>query len=388
MNFTGDFLSTTTGIFHSKNPDRLLKIRKLKAPMQDYTHYKAEALLMEDSFLNYCGKKNDADTAFWESYVQQHPHITEEVNLAKDMYHALSITVPTEETQLAFDKFKLAINNSADLHSITTTPVIPIHRTGRKRLYAIVAAATMIGIIITAIFYNNSPAGKFNQPLDYSQSQFVQAFYSAPDQRKTITLPDGSTVVLNNGSTITLEKDFNKNARWLRLEGEAFFSVKADKNKPFVVITGKTATTALGTSFKVRNYNTGTSDVMLATGKVNVQSLQPNNNNGGDIILMPGEAATVNDKGQLMKSVFDVNLLEDWNKNRIAFNNASLDEIIQKLEFHYGVQVIISNKPLKPIAFTGKFLGNTLKEVLEALAFTNKFGYTHTSNTVSIRFNK
>jgi ferric-dicitrate binding protein FerR (iron transport regulator) len=125
---------------------------------------------------------------------------------------------------------------------------------------------------------------------------------------------------------------------------------------------------------------------MLATGKVKVQSLSAGVNKREDILLLPGEEAEWVKNEQPNKSGFDQQTLLDWRDTKITFEKANLSRIMETLEFYYGVQVTLENKPRMPIAFTGRFYEKSLKDVLEAIAFTNKFNYSQNGNIVSIRF--
>lgn len=72
------------------------------------------------------------------------------------------------------------------------------------------------------------------------------------NKSKFIHLPDGSTVLLNEGSKLDFGNDFNTGSRQVVLTGEAYFDIKHDERRPFVVHTGKVYTTVLGTAFNIR----------------------------------------------------------------------------------------------------------------------------------------
>lgn len=354
--------------------------------MPDYTNYTAADFLLEESFLNYC-RSIPADKAFWEDFIEQHPAMIPEINRAKNLYLIVSTTVSDEEKKMAADKLKASIDVLKQQIE-TNNAVYPISTKIKKYLYRFTAAAIVIGIIIyVAIAYNTDGLKNFNIPIAaFTKASYQQVIQSGDNQRKQVQLADGSTVLLNYGSVLKVSDNYNQTQRWVYLEGEAFFSVKPDKNKPFVVITNKSATTALGTSFKVRSYGgEDDNEVMLATGKVKVQSML-NENNNTNITLLPGEQTICTKNNRFSKSTFNLAVLEDWRNTKIIFEKADLNEIIQKLKFNYGVKVALQNKPDKEIAFTGKFSNQSLLEVLEAISFTNKFNYTQTGNTVSIFF--
>lgn len=358
--------------------------------MPDYTTYKAEDLLMDESFVDYCKGNNPESVKFWDNFLTAHPQMSAEVDSAKKLYQLISVTIPVEEKHAALDKIKEEIV-SGRYTSETTDDEAPVYQMTASRKMnwrRYVAAAAIIGILALPVLWYNLSGNKQNATVTaFTKVNYKEIVRAGNSQRREVQLPDGSVVLLNYGSVLKIADNFNKSDRWIYLEGEAFFSVKKDKEKPFVVITSQTATTALGTSFKVRNYpGEQNGNVMLATGKVKVQSLKDVEHKKDDIILMPGEEARWENNKQPAKFNFSQDSLLDWRNVKIAFEKADLSRIMETLEFYYGVQVILENKPRMPIAFTGRFYEKSLKDVLEAIAFTNKFNYSQNGNIVSIRF--
>jgi len=357
--------------------------------MPDYTTYKADNLLLDESFVDYCKGNNRVAVKFWDDFLTAHPQMLVEVDKAKKLYQLISVTVPIEEKNAALDKIKEEIV-SGRYKLETRDDDVPVYQmtTGRKMNWLrYVAAAAIIGILISSILWYSSNIRRPSSIADFTKANYKEVLHAGNNQRKEVQLPDGSVALLNYGSVLKIADNFNQSERWVYLEGEAFFSVKKDAKKPFVVITSQTATTALGTSFKVRNYageNNG--NVMLATGKVKVQSMLAGVNKKEDLLLLPGEEAEWVKNEQPHKSGFDQQMLLNWRNTKVAFEKADLPRIIETLEFYYGVQVSLENKPRMSIAFTGKFYEKSLKDVLEAIAFTNKFNYSQNGNIVSIRF--
>jgi ferric-dicitrate binding protein FerR (iron transport regulator) len=91
-------------------------------------------------------------------------------------------------------------------------------------------------------------------------------------QKSKVFLPDGSIAWLNSESSISYESEFKDSSRHIHLTGEAFFEVKKDSIRPFVVYSGAISTTALGTSFNINAFNESNITVSLTTGKVNVET--------------------------------------------------------------------------------------------------------------------
>lgn len=101
----------------------------------------------------------------------------------------------------------------------------------------------------------------------------VSVYTTNNGDRATISLPDGSTVLLNVGSKLEVPGNFAVGSRSLKLTGEALFNVKHQSGTPFTVVAGSITTRVLGTTFVIRRYETDTT-VMVAVreGKVEVES--------------------------------------------------------------------------------------------------------------------
>jgi ferric-dicitrate binding protein FerR (iron transport regulator) len=99
-------------------------------------------------------------------------------------------------------------------------------------------------------------------------------YTTAKGQRATITLPDGSTVVLNVASRLEVPADYASGNRALRLTGEALFSIVPNARRAVTVTSGGVTTRVLGTSFVVRHYPDDTATVVaVQNGKVAVRTL-------------------------------------------------------------------------------------------------------------------
>jgi len=87
---------------------------------------------------------------------------------------------------------------------------------------------------------------------------------------KNDTLPDGTTIIQNKNSTISYPENFDRKTRMVNLKGEAFFNVKHNDHKPFIIKVNDVQITVLGTSFNVKAYGANT-EVVVETGKVSVR---------------------------------------------------------------------------------------------------------------------
>jgi len=339
-----------------------------------YNLYKTEDFLSEESFINYCLNRNPEDVLFWQNLQETHPEIKERVVEATNLFYLLSIKIDPADKEKELQKLKAVIEPSVNGSSINW------------HLWRAIAAIFLVCVGIAVFFFINTKDYTTTLPV-YVQKSTKNYFKTSYNERRTIKLADGSIVILNGLTELTVSDDFGIHNRVLWLSGEAYFKVSKNKDKPFIVVAGKTATTALGTSFKINNYEDRKDvSVMLATGQVNVGLVS-----GQKIVnhtkLLPREALDINTETHTFsKSQFSLSSLEDWTNRRLLFSMSCLKDIKSKLNAMYGVEVLSKNAPKEPIAFTGEFNNESLTEVLDAIGFSNHFSYVLTTNQVILKF--
>jgi ferric-dicitrate binding protein FerR (iron transport regulator) len=351
----------------------------------DYSSYQIEDFLTDDSFIAYCYAENAEAIKKWENIAAENPGIVQYINEARELCLLLGIKVGAVEKAAALDRLKLALEEVAVEEEQPESRIITMHNYVMR--WIAVAAAILIMAGAFAVYQlNTNPTGAalYSAANDHNYTLIGQ---TKAGERKFIHLPDGSTALLNGASSLKIATDYNNNNRHLLLTGEAFFSVTKNKHKPFVVITGKTATTALGTSFKVESYtNAEVASVMLATGKVKVECTQPDLD-VADVTLIPGQKATLFKGDKVFtQTSFDNNELQNWLNRKLVFKDANLTEISAKIKTMYGITIAQTDKAGDGISFTGEFSGKDINEVLEAIGFTNHFTYKQDGNTIKLLF--
>ena len=161
-----------------------------------------------------------------------------------------------------------------------------------------------------------------------------------------IELSDGTTVFLNADSRLKYPTSFGSTERKVYLEGEAYFEVSKDQNRPFRVETKDAVIEVLGTSFNINAYPEQPTSTTLATGKVQI------NKGKQQILLQPGEQACCTDTGFIVSSV-DVREFISWKDGLFIFNNMSLEQIMRQMERWYGLSVTFMDPEVKKYTFTG-----------------------------------
>jgi len=270
----------------------------------------------------------------------------------------LPISVHTDH---AFDTF---INNSQE--QTTTTPTKSL--TPVRRLWPMIAAVAAIGLLLMGVIWawqttnTNSPA-------------LVETIATSP--RTLVTLPDQSIVTLNKGAKISYAADFDQ--RNIQLDGEAFFEVTKNSQKPFTILTKNTATTVLGTSFNIKNEASKTI-VTVFTGKVSFADRTGENRS---VILTPTQRGVYQAEQKILNKEEDIALETIlWQRENIAYQDQMLSKILPTLETFYGVSIELAEPSLNNCTFTGTFSRTALKDALEALAFSMNLTFTQKDQKV------
>ena len=197
--------------------------------------------------------------------------------------------------------------------------------------------------------------------------------YNPTGQKSKITLPDKSVIWLNAESSLSYVKGFSDSIRHIELEGEAYFEVEHDQDRPFVVETCGISTVALGTSFNVRNYPEENSiQVSLLSGKVRVMDSKASN----EVLLEPYEQVHFIKNSRALKMTQLANQqVSSWKDGIIHFKTSSFDKVIKTLERSYDVVIDTSGYTRDDWNYTAKFDNMSLEIVLTRIGYSEGFDF-------------
>ncbi|MGQ7870111.1 FecR family protein [Sunxiuqinia sp. sy24] len=184
-----------------------------------------------------------------------------------------------------------------------------------------------------------------------------------------IELSDGTRVTLNRDTKINYPDKFGDDSREVSIEGEAFFEVTPNPNKPFIIHAGEATVSVLGTSFTVNAYpQDDRIEVIVASGKVQVSKQETIE----DIILDPGDKGTfITSSKQLIKSQnADPNFLA-WKTRTLVFNETSLSEVVKQLNKVYRVRIEIQDHELDNLLLNAHFEKESLDFILKVISTTH-----------------
>ncbi len=266
---------------------------------------------------------------------------------------------------------------------LTGTPVVPMRTTRPKDTHRWYVAAAVTAIIAASIFglyqFNNKGTQK------HQIATAVNARIEVPEnEHRFIQLPDGSTVILNAGSTLDYPASFDEEGtREVRLVGEGYFDIRHDAEKPFIVHTGTLRTTVLGTAFNIRAYAADNDITVTVTrGKVRVSDEEKEIG-----ILTPDQQITFNGRNKKSEQQ-QVNSKSAvaWAENDIYFNEITVGEAVKRLEERFGVAISFENTGLRECRFTATFVHNEdLNQILEVICEFNNASFTQRDGMIVIK---
>lgn len=230
-------------------------------------------------------------------------------------------------------------------------------------LFRVAAAVLFAALLIVSgyeVFYHSQESKKMMEVS--ATNQILKAF----------ALPDGTLVSLNTNTKIKYPKTFTRNIREITIEGEAFFEVVPNKDKPFIIHAGNSQIKVLGTSFNVNAYPSAKSvEVVVETGKVQVLNKATKANETNELILTSGERGTlVYSSNSLLKSTNQNPNFLAWKTRNLIFKATSLAEVIENLEKVYNVNIQMADPKLNELLLTAQFNNYPLDFILKVIETT------------------
>jgi ferric-dicitrate binding protein FerR (iron transport regulator) len=313
------------------------------------------------------------------------------------------------EAEDAFNKHLSRIQQidaSFDVHGLyPEAGSFPESASKNKRKKVLIISSLSAVLLAGLVWY----AGSFSKPSSLNtadQSPKTSSVISTHNGSKTnVVLPDGTQVWLNAGSELIYDKQYGNTIREVNLKGEAFFDVIKNKEKPFVIHTGKINIRVLGTAFNVKSYpGERTIETSLIRGSIEVTFkdrpaekviLKPNEK----LVVANEDAPTINPQKQSVKKInepivaighlnyakIDSTVIETaWVQNRLVFQDESFQELSRRMERWYGVTIKFNDPQVEALHFTGSFDTETIQQALKALQVSAHFNYSFHSNEISI----
>jgi len=199
---------------------------------------------------------------------------------------------------------------------------------------------------------------------------------------QTITLPDGSVVTLNIHSHLSYPEKFAQNNRVIEFDGEAFFNIRKNPQKPFIIKTDKARIKVLGTSFNV-NTDKKKTEVVVKTGKVEFKNSSSVQNK---VVLIPGEKGVLS-SGKIFKVKNENPNYLSWKTHFFTYDNEKLKTIVTDINEAYRVNIIFKDNNIGEIV-TGKtsFNNYTIENIIKIICETHHLKSTGDGKNIILSY--
>jgi ferric-dicitrate binding protein FerR (iron transport regulator) len=355
--------------------------------------YTIEELVINDSFINFCHRDNEADIRNWEDYLLTWPEQRETTEEARKFVFEIETMLRERERSGALSQFQQPLLQNK-LTSQWQEEVLQTAQQPQKQRFLWLAAASVLLVAGAYIVWLRFDRGdRITIP---TPGTVISRYETKTADKKTVWLPDKTKVILNAETSLQLAADFGQDDRKVTLSGEAFFEVAHNAQKPFIVYTPSYEVKVLGTSFNVKAYpEDKASETTLLSGSI---ELTLKNEKDRKFLLKPNEKAILYNNARVLpkpsaneyyqnipdkisiKNIagnkIDSVLTEiAWVQNRLEIANQRFIDMRPILERKYGVTIRFGEAAVADYQFTAAFENETIEQVLNALKLSYPFNY-------------
>lgn len=245
-------------------------------------------------------------------------------------------------------------------------PSLTLERTGawpRGRVAVIgslLTAAAVVGVMFSL---------RKTAPVPVPPTLSERTYTTKIGQRDSVTLADGSRVLLGPDSRLVVPAEYGAASRAVELRGDGYFDVRHDTAKPFVVRVGQALIEDVGTTFTVESDDGDTTSVAVVSGSVRLRAGDSSPASG--VLLAAGDRGTIDPKGSVnaeRHAVGDDDVA--WTTGRLVFRDASLARVAGEIHRWYGVTIHVADPSLLKRHVTASFAGEPIEQVLKIVALT------------------
>lgn len=321
-------------------------------------------LIQDPSFQRWVRFNSEDDAAYWEKWSQENPEHRAELEQARAMVEGIPFSkelIPQHQIDSSWNKLSQQIKKSPS----TSLRLISVPVRYAAAIIILLLAASTWWLINT------------NSPVEY---------YTPYGVTQQIKLEDGTIVVLNGNSILSIDKDWlEKPEREMFLEGEAYFSVVSrignQQKVPFIVETPDLEIKVLGTEFNV-NSRRGRTQVVLDEGKVTLDIPEVS-----EATMKPGEYVQYSSEDKTFtRRQVNPAIYTSWRNHLLTLDDTPLSQIIRQLEDTYGVQFVLSDESIRnrKISSTGSISAEDLPTILAAIGTLLQIRIVQDNNTIYV----
>ncbi|WP_149275966.1 FecR family protein [Pareuzebyella sediminis] len=393
-----------------------------------YSEYSEEDFIADAHFQRWVLDSNSEVDEFWTDWSRKHPEKRQILN------SAIALVKSMHDGERLSDKevdelWNNILEMREDKGQIKSRPRIPLYK---NKIVLFGVAASILGIILSIFKMDSDHNPNDTLPPEIEENAIIlklqdgthqilnengseiiletegsvvtqnhnQLIYGGNEKKEFklkynelkvpygkkfgIVLSDGSHVFLNSGTTLKYPVVFaSGTTREVYLDGEAYFSVEKDSDRPFIVVTKSMNTQVYGTKFNVSSYSNETNiETVLVEGSVGVYPLEGRKQ---DKIrkIVPGERALFTDDHIVVDNV-NVNKYTAWTEGKLFFNDDEFEKILKELERHFNVVIHNEIEEMNLKKFTGTFTEESIEEILNVFQEHTSFKFSRKEKVITI----
>ncbi len=357
---------------------------------------------INDYIVNFLARKGSSDdTRMLKEWLDADPRHREELKQWLKTWDAgeMADNINKYKPDEAYRQFMLRLKGAASVKTVIPKPRKRFLFDNVRRIAAIFAVGFLMGIFSYFLIIQRQPKAV----------AFVESIVPL-GSKSEIKLPDGSTVWLNAGSKLRYPTDYGETTRDIYLEGEGYFKVSKQADKPFTVHTAMVKVKALGTEFNVKAYpEEGVTETTLISGEVSIDKGETDTSMKRTVLLKPGQKLSIGMRQeaepeknielssdanqlpseqiipkikQLAPSIAEAEV--SWKERNWRIESEELQYLTVKMERRYDVCIHVDDA-LKNYRFTGTIKDESLEQVLNAMQLTAPMSFKVESKDVYIR---
>lgn len=323
-----------------------------------------EDLLVNESFLNYYFQKNEADVWEWEEYQEENPETAALILEAKNALNSLSLKWSEKQIRIKFTALQNQISNYEE-----SGDTIFVKSSVNKMYWA--AAASIILVLSFIWLFNQNQISPIYKKL--TEHKYLIETVNETEKPLLVLLSDGSSILLKKNSRLSYPKQFIADKREVFLDGEAFFEVAKNPQKPFYVYANEIVTKVIGTSFTiVANKKQKEINILVNTGKVSVSSLkeiQSNNSNISTVLVTENQKIVFDkQKSNFIKlPIIQENDIKQNTALQFEFKDVMASEVLNIINKSYGITIIFDEEIIRNCPITASLTDEPLMKKIELI---------------------